>query len=188
MHASRGHIGVGGLEILEHPDPQPVAVLQHIGLVGHGQGAAPGLGPGEGSFQQATHGLLGMHRQIHGATGLGGTLKAVGPLGVLTEDLKVEAHPACARKGPAGAEVHRQFQALAQAQQDLLGVASIRHARITHGPEEDGIEPVAQIRIGRLRQGLPRGEEVLRTIGQPHHLQAAPPCPGPGRAVAQLRP
>ncbi len=104
---------------LEKAQPQAMAVLHHIGLVGKGEGTPPFRRSLEGGLKQDPDSLARMDGQIHGALRLGGALQAVGPFRVFTEDLDADIGGADAlqrhmgiQEGVAGAEVHMEFQFL----------------------------------------------------------------------------
>ena len=154
-------------------------MLEHVGLVGQGKRAPFGRRPGEGRFQQASDGRFRVDGQVHPAAGFRRTLQAIGALRVLPEDLDVEGRGLPRSRGPAGAEIDRQIQALPQSQEDLLCVPPIGNARIPHGAEENGVAAVTEVPEGCFSKGFPGGKEMVRAIGQRQHLQPSSPSLGP---------
>lgn len=184
---------VGLFQLLEHPKPETMPVLQHIGLVGEVQGPPLGSGPMEGRFQQGADRGLRMEGEI-GCPARGGlACKDVRPLGVLPEDLDVDVPGSNALegnqmvcKGEAGAQVHAQGQILPQPQQDRLGVALVWNARIAHRPKQEGVEVVAQVFEGDLTEGFPRRQTMVGAVGEKGPCQGTAPVPGPGQQGQSL--
>ena len=90
VHGAGGYFGMAPAQVLEDPQPKPVAMLEHVGLVGQGEGATLcGRSP-EGRFQQTPHGWFRVDGEVHGPAWFGGALQTIGTFRVLTEDFDIE--------------------------------------------------------------------------------------------------
>jgi hypothetical protein len=66
-------------------------------------------------------------------------------------------------------------------------MTAVRHAGISDGAEEDRIAAITQIREDGFGKRLPRGQEVLRPVGQVDQLEGAAPALDPRQAGEGLR-
>ena len=174
------------LHFLEHAHPKAVPVLQHVGFVGQGQRRTQCFRPLESSPQQTENGCLGMNRKIRSAMFRGFALQAISPLGVFPEYLHMDirSHDPFQgdmdiQHGCTGAVIHAKPQILPQAQQNILGMAAVRHPWVAHGAQKNRVKGVPEAHECFVRESLSRIQEMIRAMGKnlPFDLPVAVPGP-----------
>ena len=183
-------------QFLEDPHPEPVAVLQHIGLVGEGEGAVPRRGPLEGGLEQDPDGLARVDGLVHRPVLLGAA-----PAG--SRDLRCSpGRPRCGsrrRGSPSGAHGHpgrvrRDGSSHGVAAPAAAAAAAARHGGHRGSGDHPRLRtewrrshPGAPAKCG-IRKGFPGLQEVIRAIGEggsiPARDRGAWPIRGAGRPPA----
>ena len=164
-------------DFVKHALPQGVTLRHRITLVGHADPRAPVRARViEGVSNDAVHAFVGVDLLLNGHFVLGASLEAaadahVQPFRVLAkhDEVHVGRSLPFERTQPLVQQLHRtivdiEIQLEAGAQQNVAGVAVVRHPRIAERADQDRVELVPQhgIAIGRNRDA---GGQIV--IGAP---------------------